>query len=50
MTCTIAFGQRVNTASMNSSTMDKYSSPSNLGCRNPKSEETKDKKEKVEHY
>lgn len=36
-TCTIALGQRVKTASMNSSTIERYSSPSNLGCLSPKS-------------
>jgi len=36
-TCTIALGHRAWTASMNSSTIARYSSPSNLGWRNPKS-------------
>lgn len=36
-TCTIALGQRVKIASINSSTTDRYSSPSNLGCLSPKS-------------
>lgn len=37
LTCTTALGQRVKIASINSSTTDRYSSPSNLGCRSPKS-------------